>query len=706
MSNLPTTAITHIFNGDITADDKVSAAQLDTQLGNIAANQNAQKAVIDRITGSDNNLATASVGIAQLKAEVLGAIQVTDGAVAIAPAMVPFVQSGSTAAARATLSIVDPSAAMTPVIQAATLAAGRNALGISTVMDPVVTAATLALARTAMDPNSGDWNTKATGSTTARSNADRAADYINALDWAPDRTGVTDATTALQAAINAATAGQTVWIPRGTYLTTGLTISKQIRLVGDGAGTILRASGATAQVIAVSAGEGAVISDLRLEGTKTDESVGDQFGIRVTAGNRGIIERCWFVGSTGVNGFNIQIQLQNVSYWHVRSCRFEQVIGTNSSFGYGCLVETCTGCSITDCVGIQSATQGRHHVYLSAGTSSSTVKGNRFFGGTQEMISIYALEAQGWCENNTVEGNLCTGSVLALNLGGVIGILQKCRWNAIRGNTIRSNLLGNGILVQAGTGAADSRAPYNVIEGNIVAENGRNGIKLAGCDDCLVHGNWIYDNSQSSNTTYSGIEISPNGANAPCNRNRIIGNQASGTAQQRNPWRVADASGVRPLDTVLRGNESPKGGFGYAQDSGDRTVVDESYTIKKRMTYADFAAAATSNIVTMFTLGPGERVEAVTIKHETAFTGGAIATYTLSVGITGTGAKYAAAFNVFQAPGAAVFQHSTTQGYENMATGETAIRATVACTGANLNAATAGEANIWVTVRRVAMPVQ
>ena len=74
MSNLPPISITHTFNGDSAAEDFVDASQLDTQLGNLAAEDNAIKAVIDLITDGNNNLATQSVGKAQMKPDVVVAL--------------------------------------------------------------------------------------------------------------------------------------------------------------------------------------------------------------------------------------------------------------------------------------------------------------------------------------------------------------------------------------------------------------------------------------------------------------------------------------------------------------------------------------------------------------------------------------------------------------------------------------------------------
>lgn len=116
---------------------------------------------------------------------------------------------------------------------------------------------------------------------------------------------------------------------------------------------------------------------------------------------------------------------------------------------------------------------------------------------------------------------------------------------------------------------------------------------------------------------------------------------------------------------------------------------------KYTVTYAQFGAPSFTSDIQLFSLGARQTIHAVVIKHSASFTGGAIATYTLSVGIAGTLAKYASAFNVFQAPGNTVLQSSGGTFTENTGAA-TSVRVQAVCTGANLLQATAGSADIWV----------
>lgn len=116
---------------------------------------------------------------------------------------------------------------------------------------------------------------------------------------------------------------------------------------------------------------------------------------------------------------------------------------------------------------------------------------------------------------------------------------------------------------------------------------------------------------------------------------------------------------------------------------------------KYTKTFTDFSTAATTNSIALLTLPIKGVVEDVVIKHTTAFSGGAISAYTVSVGISGTLAKYATAFDVFQAVADTTAQISAGGFVENFGS-TTSVLVTAVSTGANLNAAGAGSVDIWV----------
>lgn len=110
--------------------------------------------------------------------------------------------------------------------------------------------------------------------------------------------------------------------------------------------------------------------------------------------------------------------------------------------------------------------------------------------------------------------------------------------------------------------------------------------------------------------------------------------------------------------------------------------------------FSKFQTAATTIALNLYSLPAGAVVHAHKIKHSTAFAGTSVTAVTLSVGISGTAAKYAPAFDVFQTVSGTATQLSTTAGTESDSAA-TQITATMTATGANLSALTAGQVDVW-----------
>lgn len=117
---------------------------------------------------------------------------------------------------------------------------------------------------------------------------------------------------------------------------------------------------------------------------------------------------------------------------------------------------------------------------------------------------------------------------------------------------------------------------------------------------------------------------------------------------------------------------------------------------------ADLAAigASTSGAVTVLTLPDNGMVHAVKIRSAVQFAGGSVSALSGTVGVAGTVDKYAAAYDMWAAPGDANFAVTFTAGTEEntLAGGGagTAILLTVTATGDNLDALSAGEVHVWV----------
>jgi hypothetical protein len=119
--------------------------------------------------------------------------------------------------------------------------------------------------------------------------------------------------------------------------------------------------------------------------------------------------------------------------------------------------------------------------------------------------------------------------------------------------------------------------------------------------------------------------------------------------------------------------------------------------------YTDLTTVGTAHTSTLFNLPKFGKVLGVCIKHSVAFAGaGPMSACTVSVGVAGTVALFASAFNVFQAVADTTLQNSA--GFLSSSEAETAVIATWASVGGNFSAATAGQVTIRVLYMDVTTP--
>lgn len=121
-------------------------------------------------------------------------------------------------------------------------------------------------------------------------------------------------------------------------------------------------------------------------------------------------------------------------------------------------------------------------------------------------------------------------------------------------------------------------------------------------------------------------------------------------------------------------------------------LLDKPDWTKYTVLYTDFAAASLTANMALFSLPAKGVVHAVHIDPTTAFTGGLVASATLSVGTAGSPAKYCTALSVFTV---ALQSPQAVMGIESMS-GSTSILVTAVATVGLLNTLSQGAADIWV----------
>lgn len=122
--------------------------------------------------------------------------------------------------------------------------------------------------------------------------------------------------------------------------------------------------------------------------------------------------------------------------------------------------------------------------------------------------------------------------------------------------------------------------------------------------------------------------------------------------------------------------------------------------VKVTKAYTDFATAGLTNDISIYTLQAGSFIHDVKIIPTTAFSGGIIASYTISVGISGSLNKYAIATNVFTSNLTVNAIHTPLVGLESLSA-TTDIRAQAISTVGNLNAATAGVVSFYLLISQL-----
>jgi hypothetical protein len=143
---------------------------------------------------------------------------------------------------------------------------------------------------------------------------------------------------------------------------------------------------------------------------------------------------------------------------------------------------------------------------------------------------------------------------------------------------------------------------------------------------------------------------------------------------------------------------SNSSGIPVASTISSAQLLSVPYWTKYTKTYTDLSTAGLTNDIELFSLPAKTVIHKTVVKHSVAFSGSTIASYTISVGIAGTLAKFIAAFDVFQAVAATTFSSAATtinQSPENF-TSAVSVRIAAVAVGANLSAATAGSVDMWV----------
>jgi parallel beta-helix repeat protein len=375
--------------------------------------------------------------------------------------------------------------------------------------------------------------------------------------------GTADDTAALQRALDTAL---DVFLPPGPGCLTSATLHLDrsgVRLTGAGPASVLRAAAATYDVLELGGGaRGVELADFRVLGAATGDTT-RQFAVFTRAPGVPAEVRIHGLAIAGEasRGVNSGIKIDTGGRdWLIQGCSFEHLLGVTDGTGYGVLMGQATGNIVSGNSFLGSRGQGRHAVYISAGATANLLASNEVDNFAEAAFPVNTYEWQPPSQFNHIAGNVIRNTPTSSTTGSAaIELYGRTSHNSVVGNLIVSPSVHGIILEDGGRGGTNEG---NSVRDNKVYQAGQAGIFLEGAKDADISGNTVFNASQSSPGTYSGIRVESFRFTMPsvADGNRIVGNVVSGSAQ-----RFAihiDDSNPASANTVILGNAAGAGVLG------------------------------------------------------------------------------------------------------------------------------------------------
>lgn len=336
-----------------------------------------------------------------------------------------------------------------------------------------------------------------------RTVAARLRDIVSGKDFGAVGNGVADDSAAINAAISYVNSigGGTVYLPRGVYVVSGLLVRSNVRLLGDGAGTILRAP----------AGMGANTTML------TNQNFSSYTDVNIA------LENLVFDGNGAGKGGGSQSRFASlVTMTRVTGVSLVGV--TVRNVGYiGAAIGSCRrvlvdGCNFTDCGWDGSTSNAGPALWCASATT--------------DYPTDYRIVGCDFFDNRW------TGLHIGVRRGTVTGCnFYNNQENHIFGSYLLPNSISEDIVIDGNTfdtvrkrdissHAIEIEAHRLVISNNVIRNCDHGGIALTNARDAVISNNVIGNLTQLSGVGWGGIDFICSGVGAEKLRNiTVTGNR-------------------------------------------------------------------------------------------------------------------------------------------------------------------------------------
>lgn len=330
---------------------------------------------------------------------------------------------------------------------------------------------------------------------------------INIVDYGAVGDGVTDDSSAIQAALNAVTTtGNIVYIPAGTYLIgTTLTPLSNTTIIGVGEKSkFITTQTSNFNIIHLYQISNVKITDIGISGNAygTDPALPVR-GVFAEQTSNCEICSCYFDSlNYGIHLSDTVVADTNNSGFDIHDNHFANAYGQENG-GYGILHVRSYNSTIHNNI-MQPGPFERHGIYISTGSRKAVVEGNiiennRLAGitlstGTGTDSAIYDVNIT----NNCVTGN---GTITVNYAHGITGTgnISNSRFE---GNIVKNSSY-YGILLQA---ADNTRYPTNVlISGNNISGSQNSALTIDGCVGCNIINNMCVNNGLDGTSNSEAI---------------------------------------------------------------------------------------------------------------------------------------------------------------------------------------------------------